>query len=103
MTTIKLFKKVFHDPCEFWTSEDGMLLSLVIADSEGYEKRLREHWTFAREEFDPSRLKKRYAYREWVGHEYFDGNSGRRSGKVWRLCDEPTEFRVIEYELKIPR
>lgn len=50
--------------------------------------------------FKPSRVKIRYAYREWAerGYFYFKGDKG----KVWRLGEEKTPFQVYEYELEQP-
>lgn len=48
-------------------------------------------------------MKTKFAYRDWVGGEYFDGSSGTKRGKAWFTTDAKTPFPVLEYELKVPR
>lgn len=84
MTKQQKYLREFSEPCEFWTSEDGMLVSLAIIPGEGAIDKLKSHFAFAKQTFDKKRVKKRYAYQEWVGSEYFDGGSGQSKGKVWR-------------------
>lgn len=94
------FQKYFSRGCEFWTSEDGSLQSLVIANREDWAEVLQ--FEFAHRlngQFDPTKGKHLWTEQEWAGSDYFDGNSGTRAGKVWRLTDEPTPFSVIEYPL----
>ena len=99
----KEYLRLFSEPCEFWTSEDGSLLSLVILPSDNAPELLKAHHAFQNEPFDPTRIKSRHAVKEWVGQEFFDGRSGRQKGKIWRVTDEITEFPVLEYELASPR
>lgn len=40
---------------------------------------------------------------DWSGRDYFDGPGPSRTGKVWFLTDDITDFPVIEYTLNIPR
>lgn len=97
-TDQKAFMRTFARPCEFWSSEDGDLMSLVIARSPNAKQLLKTHYAFQRERFDPRRLKPKYVQREWTGAEFFDGN-GQRRGKIWRPTDSVTPFPVFEYEL----
>lgn len=99
------FDIAFQSGCEMWTSEDGTLVSLAIKSRDDWQEVLQREFAhiFAREAFDASRHKQRFAYREYVGRDFFDGNSGRSKGKVWRIGDELTPFPVIEYELTVPR
>lgn len=91
----KLYKDSFEgEVCDFWTGEDGMLVSLVTKDDDEAEARLRKHYVFHKEEFDPTRMKKRFVER---------GRLEGSPGAVWLCTDIPNEFRVIEYELLYPR
>lgn len=101
MTLEKRFKKEFQAPMEFWTGEDGTLMSVAIAFSPKWVKKLREHIEIrCRQKFKTARVRKRFAFREWAEREYwyFSGTKG----KVWRLGDTPTPFPVYEYELERP-
>lgn len=96
------FKKEFTNGMEFWTSQDGTLLSIAICFSPHWMETLSEKVRARnpRKRFKPSRIKLRYAFREWpeAGYYYFKGDRG----KVWTLGDEKTPFAVYEYELEIP-
>lgn len=100
MTLEKRFKKDFKNPMEFWTSEDGSLMSVAVAFSPDWPTLLREKIKSLGQKFKKSRVKSRYAYREWAEREYwyFAGDKG----KVWRIGDTETPFEVYEYELETP-
>ena len=101
----KKFLREFGYGCEMWTSEDGCLISLAIVCRDDAPAILRgaySHWLQYEKPLTMDRLKRRYAYREWVGAEFFDGGT-RTHGKVWRIGDDPTPFPVYEYELETPR
>lgn len=96
------FERMFTEPLEFWTSEDGSLLALVIKRRPDYLEVLKAHYIFTKgEEFDPAQIKEAYVEQEWVGKEHFDGGSGQKRGKVWRVTQTPNEFPVYEYTLKV--
>lgn len=88
------FKEYFREVAEFWTVEDGMLMSLVIVRSPDAECLLKEHRVFKNEPFEPGRMKPKFAYRGLI--------EGWR-GNVWLTGDEETPYPVFEYELQIPR
>lgn len=98
------FARTFHDGCEFWTSQDGSMLQIVIDRVKGWQDRLKFNHPsiWEHEEFDESRAKPRYVYRHWAGKEYFDGGF-QFKGKLWSLTDKPTPFEVMDYELAISR
>lgn len=102
MTLEKRFKKEFSDGMEFWTGEDGMLLSIAVCFTPHWPKVLRER-VLARNpkhKFKPSRVKIGYAYREWLEPEFFYHKGDK--GKGWRIRKQPTPFQVYEYELEQP-
>lgn len=105
MTLEKRFRKEFAEGMEFWTSQDGTLMSIAVCFSPHWPKILRERVLFRNPQykFKPSRVKVRYAYREWAESEYFyfKGDKGDK-GKVWRIGTEKTPFQVYEYELEQP-
>lgn len=90
-----------------WTSEDGTLMSLAITTRIDWPAVLKFEFqhilTTEGEGFDKRRGKLRYVEQRWVGQDYFDGGGPSRTGKVWFLTDDATDFPVIEYTLKIPR
>ena len=102
MTLEKRFKKEFENGVEFWTSQDGTLLSIAVCFSTNWPKILRERVLSRnpRRRFKPSRVKIGYAYREWAEPEYFYFKGDK--GKVWRIGKEKTPFQVYEYELESP-
>ncbi len=103
---LRSFVEDFIDGCEMWTSEDGTLVAIAVMDSAEWRDVLRKQFAhiWAHEKFNPARAIRRYAWREWVGSEFFDGpGPGQRRGKVWRVGDEPTAFPVMYYELEKPR
>lgn len=97
------FARTFRNGLEFWTSEDGSLMAVVIDRAEGWQDRLKfyHQHIWQREAFDETRAKPRYVYRHWTGKDFFDGGFQRR-GKIWSLTDTPTQFEVMEYELTKP-
>jgi hypothetical protein len=102
----KQFSKTFGNGLAMWTSEDGTLLSLAIVVRDDWREVLQREFahilTTKGEGFDENRGK--LAYVEWGWNtEYFDGNSGKTRGKVWTVTEEKTPFRIINYQLKIPR
>lgn len=102
----KLFLKTFGNGVAMWTSEDGTLMSLAIIERDDWREVLQKEFahilTTEGEGFDEKRGKPAYVEWEW-NSEYFDGNSGRTHGKVWSVTREKTPFKIINYELKIPR
>lgn len=96
---LRKFRREFREPCEFWTGEDGTLMSLVIARGDYAEQALSEHHAFVDETFDPTRVKERFVYRARLE----EGEDFGRARVCWRCTDEPTPFPVLEYELQIPR
>lgn len=102
MTLEKQFKKYFTHGAEFWTSQDGMLLSVAVCFSPNWPKVLREMVKLRNptKGFKPSRVKIGYAYKEWAEREYFYFKGDK--GKVWRIGKEKTPFQVYEYELEQP-
>lgn len=100
----KKFHDTFDRGCQFWTSEDGDACELVITRTDDIASHLT---AFARleREYDlltagrcAEDLKPAWVFREWVGLDFFDGRSGRRSGKTWRITDRPTEFPVWVFD-----
>lgn len=98
------FESQFRDGLEFWTSEDGSLLSIVIDNGAAWRQRLRFNHpsVWEHEKFDPTRAKPGYVERVWAGLDFFDGG-GQKRGKVWRIADHETPFAVMIYELQNPR
>lgn len=96
------FEKDFEHGMEFWTGEDGDLVSIAITRRPDWANVLNEqyHHRFEsrHEKFDASRGRKRFVRRRRAEPE--EWSSCRR---VWECCDEPTPFPVIEYELKFPQ
>jgi len=101
----KLFNAAFNRGAAFWTSEDGTMMSIVIARVPDWQEVLQfeyEH-IFAKQPFDETRAKPKFAEREWIGKDWFDGNSGTTRGKIWRTTEEETPYPVFEYELEFPQ
>jgi hypothetical protein len=102
MTLEKHFRKTFGQGCELWTGEDGTLMSIAVSFTRDWVKILKERVESRNPNhpFKPSRVKIRYAFKEWAEPEYwfFKG----QKGKTWRLGTEVTPFPVYEYELEQP-
>ena len=100
------FDKNFSHGCEMWTSEDGTLLSIAIKPRPDWQEvlKLNHPQIFSQEVFDEKQAKPTFVKYVMMGKEFFDGrgSSGTR-GKVWLISKEPTDFPVINYELKQPR
>ncbi len=104
------FLRDFAEPLDFWTGDDGMLMSYVVRRDVDWQKMLREHYHFfhdspinpgeivGREAFDLGQAKERYVYRGSPE----DRDDWPTRTRLWLLCDEPTPFPVIEYVLKVP-
>lgn len=97
----KRFLKDFREGLEFWTSEDGSLISIAIMNTEKWKDVLLANYSHRIKDFNERHARPRWASREWAGGEYFDGRCGRTRGKIWRLTDEVTPFGVIEYDLNM--
>jgi hypothetical protein len=99
------FTKAFEHGLAMWTSEDGTMLSITIIVRDDWKEVLQREFPhiFDKEPFDEKRGKLTFIEQEWVGGEYFDGNSGTNRGKVWVITDDRTPYPVINYELQIPR
>jgi hypothetical protein len=97
----KKFFDYFNDGCEFWTSEDGSLMSLVIARRKDWAEVLQRNFEHRlNSPIDSSKGKPGFVYQEWAGRDFFDGpGCGQRRGKVWRIADHVTPFHVIQYPL----
>lgn len=100
---MRKFRREFAEPCEFWTGEDGMLMSLVIERRPDWADAMKQHYVFHKETFDLSRGKERFVRRENMDAD--DRENWRDSGSraMWRCCDEVTPFPVVEYQLEFPR
>lgn len=101
MTLAKQFKKDFKDGLEFWTSQDGTLMSVAVCFSIDWPKRLKAAVEARGEQLKANRVKVRYAFKEWAEREYFFWKGDK--GKVWRLQDTETLFQVYDYTFEIPK
>ena len=110
------FMQCFDHGCQFWTSEDGSDCEIVITrhlplepDAEP-DQRLYAANVILREFAHVRGVKTRtvselaklltpsWVEQEWAGADYFDGGSGRRRGKIWRLSTDPTPFPVYVFD-----
>lgn len=93
----KKFASVFSRGCLFWSSEDGSEGELVIARRPDFREVIAHEYHYLLRKISvplhdmPTR--EAWVYQEWVGREFYECT--RRTGKVWRICDEPTEFPVM--------
>lgn len=97
----KSYEATFRAGADFWTSEDGDLTALVIAPRADARAALCERFRVKAFGHPLASLPiiERFAYREWVGFEFYDGPNSKRRGKVWRYGETKTPYPVLVMEL----
>lgn len=97
----RAFESFFKNGADFWSSEDGTLMALVIDRRADWAEVLQREFShvFVNHKFHAQFMKPKFVYRHWVGQEWFDGSCGQVRGKIWTVTDEPTDFPVYEYDL----
>ena len=83
----------FDEGLEFWSGDDGEPVSFVVKQSDEGLKQLLQKLAEDGINYEPGKVKKRFAYRGNVEEGEWEGVR-----KIWRTTIESTPFPVFEYE-----